>query len=71
MIDLDANAMEHMGRPSKDKDPVDLIEYCLDALADDDEHELQDDVVAGLTYEDLIDTLRCAMEELNSNRDGP
>ena len=38
-------------------DPVDLINYCLDRLIEDRKHVLSQDVVKGLTFEDLLETL--------------
>lgn len=47
--DLEAIRPEH--------DPADLIDYCLDRLIEDQKHVLSQDIVKGLTYEDLIETL--------------
>lgn len=38
-------------------DPADLINYCLDRLIEDRKHFLNQDIVKGLTFQDLIETL--------------
>lgn len=54
--------MKHFTREELEKfkphhDPVDLIDYCLDRLIEDRKHVLSQDVVKGLTFEDLVETL--------------
>lgn len=50
-------AKEEMVGIEPHQNPLLLIEYCLDRLADDRKNTMNQDVVRGLTFEDLITTL--------------
>ena len=40
------------------------VEFCLEALFDDTEHNFRDDINSRLTFEELIDALLCAQKAL-------
>lgn len=47
-------------RPQVEKE--DAIQFCLDRLYEDKEHYIEDEVVKGLTFEELIGALLLAKE---------
>lgn len=49
-------------RPKKDVD--DCVDFCLNRLFDDKVHSVEDKVVEGLTFEELIGALLLAKDSL-------
>jgi len=49
-------------RPKKDVE--DCINFCLNQLFNDNTHEIEDEVVEGLTFEELIGALLLVKDEL-------
>lgn len=53
-------------RPKKDVD--DCVDFCLNRLFDDNVHSAEDEVVKGLTFEELIGALLLAKDSLEEGR---
>lgn len=64
MKDLTKEQMQNSGYPEEHHDPLDLVEFCLEALAKDTEHSVFEEFVYGLTFEELIGALKVAAREL-------
>lgn len=52
-----------------DKDAKDTIKSCLSQLYADEEHEIEDEIVNNLTFEELIGALLLARDEISRLED--